>query len=122
MKLDKKNKVTTIKIPNGTSKEDAALMDNAAFEDTTEMTEIKVEVPETPVNIEDEEQEEVDINVTLENYVSHVTSITMSKSGTAFHVFQTTLPFIDVLYICTKYHVIIVVVLFTNHLRSFSTN
>ena len=42
-KTAKKTKVTT-KVANGSAKEDVALMDNAAFEDT-EMTEIKVEIP-----------------------------------------------------------------------------
>ena len=44
-KKDKKHKVTMIKLANGNMKEDEALMDNAGYEDT-EMTEIKVEVPQ----------------------------------------------------------------------------
>lgn len=53
-KPGKKNKVSdkVDKVANGTAKEDLALMDNAGFEDT-EMTEIKVEIPE------DEEENEV---------------------------------------------------------------
>ena len=54
VKKDKKNKVTTVKFANGAMKEDEALMDNAAFEDT-EMTEIKVEVPHALEVVEETE-------------------------------------------------------------------
>lgn len=54
-KKDKKNKVTTVKLENGNIKEEEGLMDNAGFEDT-EMTEIKVEVPQ---NLEVVEETEV---------------------------------------------------------------
>ena len=54
VKKDKKNKVTTVKFANGTMKEDEALMDNAGFDDT-EMTEIKVEVPQVLEVVEETE-------------------------------------------------------------------
>lgn len=54
VKKDKKNKVTTVKFANGAMKEEEALMDNAGFEDT-EMTEIKVEVPQILEVVEETE-------------------------------------------------------------------